>query len=109
MILCVFLVGCQTTPKKDLSRPQESAQEVLGAVGSVTGALTGQEMTSEETRRVMENLQKDKEGQSAMRSISGAMDVKRSGIRYCPVDGKRFSADLVECPEHKIKLKDLVE
>jgi hypothetical protein len=105
MVVCILLVGCQSAPKKQ----PESTQEILEAVGSMTGALTGQTMTDDQARKTIAAIQKDKEGQSALRSIAGAMDVTKTGIKYCPVDGQRFSADLDECPEHKVKLKDLVE
>ena len=106
VLVLIVLTGCQTT------RPQAGTQaaanqEALDAVGQVTGALTGKELTDAEKRKVLRDLQKDKEAQSAMKSISGALEVKQSGIKYCPVDGKRFSDQIDECPEHKVKLKEL--
>ena len=105
-MFCVILIGCQTAHTKHQS---ESAQEQLDAVGSVAGALTGKELNDAEKRKMMSDLKNDKEAQSAIASISGAMDVRQAGIKYCPVDGKRFSADVQESPEHKVKLKELVE
>jgi hypothetical protein len=105
ILLLVFFTGCQTAPK-NLS---ESDREALEAVGSAAEALTGKQLSDEEKRQVLNDLQKDKEAQSAMKSISGALDVKQTGIKYCPVDGRRFSADVQECPEHKVMLKELVD
>jgi hypothetical protein len=97
--------GCQSVPK---SGP-ESDQETLQAVGSATEALTGKQLTEEEKRQLLRDLQKDEDAQSAMKSISGALDVKQTGIKYCPVDGRRFSADVIDCPDHKVQLKELTD
>ena len=106
--MCCFFLGCQTTPKKAVS-PSESRQEAVSAIGSVAGAWTGKEVTDEEARRVVQNIQKDKEGQSAIQSIGGGMSATGAVIKFCPVDGKHFSADLEFCPEHHVKLKEVVE
>ncbi len=103
-ILFLFpFCGCQSVPKNG----PESDQEALEAVGSATEALTGKQLTDEEKRQLLRDLQKDEDAQSAMKSISGALDVKQTGIKYCPVDGRRFSADVVDCPDHKVQLKEL--
>jgi len=26
-------------------------------------------------------------------------------VKYCPEDGERFSADMIWCPDHKVKLE----
>jgi hypothetical protein len=105
MMLLVF-TGCQTThPKKD----DASTREAMEAVGTVTGALTGKEMTDDEKRKAVNDLRKDKDAQSAMRSISGALEVKQTGIKYCPIDGQRFSAEVEMCPVHHVKLKELTD
>jgi len=109
ILVAGYSYGCQTTPKTHPAVSQESTQEVTSAVGSVTEALSGQVMTDEQARQTIRAIQKDKEGQSALRSIADAMDVKKTGVKYCPVDGKHFSTDLDECPEHKVKLQELVE
>jgi hypothetical protein len=106
-ILAVLATGCQTTRPKTVHEPSE--QEAMDAVGTVTGALTGKELTEAEKRKAVRDLRKDKEAQSAMRSISGALEVKQTGIKYCPVDGQRFAAELEMCPIHKVKLKELTD
>jgi hypothetical protein len=105
-MLVGLLAGCQTTHPKN-GQDRQTTQETLDAVGSVTGALTGKELSEEEKRKMVRDLKNDKEAQSAMRSISGALDVKQTGIKYCPIDGQRFSADMEICPVHKVKLKEL--
>lgn len=102
--LTVAFFGCQTLPSKN-----ESSEEIIRAVGSMTGALAGKEMSDQEARHLVQNLQKDKEARSAIESISGALDIKQTGIKYCPTDGKRFNSDVINCPEHKVKLTELVD
>jgi hypothetical protein len=106
-IICIFFTGCQTTHPK--TPAGESTQEQLDAVGSVTGALTGKELTDAEKRKMLRDLKSDKEAQSAMKSISGALEVRQTGIKFCPVDGQRFSSDVDLCPTHHVKLKELTD
>ena len=75
----------------------------------VAGALSGQELTDEQKKKLVSDIRKDKEAQSALRSIAGAMDMKQAAIKYCPVDGKRFSPDHDICPVHKVKLEELAD
>jgi len=105
MAICIILAGCQTARPTD----RETTQETLDAVGQVAGALSGKELTEAEKRRIVQDLKNDKEAQSAMKSISGALEVRQIGIKYCPVDGKRFGIEVEECPVHKIKLKELTD
>ena len=100
--------GCQSVPQKS-SRVRESNKDVLNAVGQVADALAGQELTDEQKKKLTRNIQNDKEAQSALRSIAGAMDVKKAVVKYCPVDGKRYSVDLEACPDHHVSLKELVD
>jgi len=46
----------------------------------------------------------DPQAQSALRSINTALSVQHT-VKYCPEDGERFSADMIWCPDHKVKLK----
>jgi hypothetical protein len=105
LTILIALAGCQTTRAKD----DAATREAMDAVGNVAGALTGKELSESEKRRMVNDLKNDKEAQSAMKAISGALEVKQAGIKYCPVDGKRFSETVDECPEHKVKLKELTD
>lgn len=108
VVSVIFLAGCQTAPAKNIPS-QESHKDIANAVGQVADALSGQELTPEQRKKLVRDIQKDKDAQSALRSISGAMDVKQTGIKYCPVDGKRYSPDMQVCPAHKVKLEELVD
>ena len=108
VIVSVLLVGCQTASTQKAAHLKESNKEILGAVSQVAGALTGQELTDEQKKKLAQDIQNDKDAQTALRSIAGAMNIKQTTVKYCPVDGKRYSADLQLCPVHKIKLEQLV-
>ena len=101
MICALF--GCQTAPKQKI----ESTQEVVSALGSVTEGLTNQNLSEEDLKKLAVAAQKDPKTQSALRSVNQALSVEQTGIKYCPVDGQRFSANVIDCPIHKVKLKDL--
>ena len=107
--LCLVIAGCQTAPARKTSHARESTKEMLNAVGHVADELAGQELTNEQKKKLLRDIQKDKDAQSALRSIQGAMDIKQAAVKYCPVDGKRYSCDLQICPVHKVKLQELVD
>jgi len=46
----------------------------------------------------------DPQAQSALRSIKTALSPEHT-VKYCPEDGERFSADMIWCPDHKVKLE----
>ena len=108
-ILCLVVAGCQTASNKKNVPFKESNKDVANAISNVADVLAGQPLTDEQKRKFTKDIQKDKDTQSALRSIAGAMDVKQAVVKYCPVDGQRYSADLQICPVHKIKLKELVD
>ncbi len=109
IIASLMVVGCQTAPARKTSHAKESNKEMLNAVGEVAGVLAGQELTDEQKKKFVRDIQKDKDAQSALRSIAGAMDIKQAAVKYCPVDGKRYSHDLQICPVHKVELQELVD
>ena len=38
---------------------------------------------------------------SAVKAVNAAFNVEDTGVKYCPVDGKRYSSRLEYCPDHK--------
>ena len=78
-----FLTGCATTsPKKSSDQSQETTLQNLAV-----------------------QMQKNPEAQSAVESVSQTLKGQNVNIKYCPVDGKRFSAAMEQCPEHHVPLK----
>ncbi len=49
------------------------------------------------------------EASSAIKAVAEGMIVTQKSIKYCPVDGKRFSRQIENCPEHNVPLKPLEE
>ena len=45
-----------------------------------------------------------KEVVSVLHSVGRSFDIRDTGVKYCPVDGKHFSSRVNVCPEHKVKL-----
>lgn len=109
VLLFSALAGCVTTPSKKGPAVAESSKDVLNAVGQVADALSGQSLSDEQKKKLIKDIQKDKEAQSALRSIADGMDVKKTVVKYCPVDGKRYSVDQEVCPEHHVRLETLVD
>ena len=60
-------------------------------------------------KELSQNIQKDKQAQSAIESVTGAMISNRAAARYCPVDGERFSPRVKVCPTHHVLLKEVEE
>ena len=104
-VLIVFVAsGCQTTPRKT---NVESSSDVISAVGTMAEGLTNKDISPEDLKRLGEQLKNDPQAKSAVESVNSALQAKQGGIRYCPVDGKRFSDRVTKCPYCGALLKDL--
>ncbi len=79
----------------------------MSAASAVLGAVSGQDVTEQDLKNLAQQVQKDKEAQSAVESISGVFDPSRPKIKYCPVCGKRYRFTFEECPVHHVPLKIL--
>ena len=107
-LFLIFLLGCQTAPPKSAAAEKaESSKEVVSALGAVTEGLTNQDLSEKDLRNLAASAQKDPQTRSALQSVNQALGARQAGVKYCPQDGERFSADLLECPTHHVKLKDL--
>ena len=104
LFLGVFVcAGCQTTPKKT-AVAKESPQEVMSALGTMAQGLTNADINREGLQHLAAQVQKDPQAQSAVKAVNSAFNIQDTGVKYCPVDGKRYSSRLDMCPEHKVKL-----
>ena len=97
-----FMMGCQTPPHKN--RP--NTQETISALAAMTQGLTNQPITEEEFKHLAIQVAHDPQAQSAIRSINTALSPQHT-VKYCPEDGERFSADMIWCPDHKVKLESV--
>ncbi len=109
LLLVLCAAGCQTVPAGNSPPVLGSKKEMAQAVGQVADAITGQELTEEQKRKLTKDIQSDKDTQSALNVIADAMDLKKIVIKYCPVDGKRYNPSVETCPVHKVKLEELAD
>ena len=92
--------GCQTAPRK----PGPSRAETISALTTMTQGLTNQPVTQAQLKNLTIQVANDPQAQSALRSINTALQAQHT-VKYCPEDGERFSADMIWCPDHKVKLE----
>jgi hypothetical protein len=110
-LICVFVAGCASTgperrnPPSETSQPRETRQDEVKALKSVAEAISGQELSDKDMRQLSNQIQKDEKAQSAIRAVTGALGGQKVVVKYCPNDGKRYSAHLEYCPDGKTPLK----
>ena len=110
IILLVFFSGCSSTVKTSPGgQTVESRQEAISAMEKVLTNVSGEEIDEKKLRELNSQIQKDPEAKRAVESIANSMSGQGVIIKYCPVDGQRYSAKFTQCPEHKVDLKILNE
>jgi hypothetical protein len=100
MTSIICLCGCQTAPHK----PGPSQAETVSALTTMTQGLTNKPVTDAQLKNLAQQVAKDPQAQSALRSINTALSPEHT-VKYCPEDGQRYSADLTYCPDNKVKLE----
>jgi len=100
LISICCLCGCQTAGQK----PKTSQAETISALTTMTQGLTNQPVSESQLKDLAKQVQNDPQAQSAIRSINTALSAQHT-VKYCPEDGERFSADMMWCPDHKVKLE----
>ncbi len=71
---------------------------------SVASAMSGHEVNQQDLKKVVQDLKNDKDSRSAVESVSNSLGGQGLDVKYCPVNGKRFSARLKLCPQHNVPL-----
>ena len=104
LTLIVCLCGCQTAAHK----PRSTRAEAISALTTMTQGLTNKPFTEADLKNLTFQVLSDPQAQSALRSINTALRAQHT-VKYCPVDGQRFSAEVIYCPIHHVKLKWLEE
>ena len=102
LVVTVFIIclcGCAAPHK-----PAPSRAETVSALTTMTQGLTNQPITQAQLKNLGVQVAHDPQAQSALRSINTALSPQHT-VKYCPVDGERFSADVDICPVHHVKLK----
>jgi len=100
LAMTVGVCGCQTAPHK----PKTTEAETVSALTTMTQGLTNQPVTEAQLKNLGAQVAHDPQAQSAIRSINTALSPQHT-VKYCPEDGERFSADMIWCPDHKVKLE----
>lgn len=100
LMLIVCLGGCQTPPRK----PGQTQADTISALTTMTQGLTNKQFTQSDLKNLEFQVVHDPQAQSAIRSINTALSPEHT-VKYCPEDGERFSADMIWCPDHKVKLE----
>lgn len=112
IIVLVFFTGCATsTPDKDkIVRPQavgESSQDVMSAVEQVLGSVSGKSIGQKGLKELGKELRENPEAQSAVAVIKDSVSGQGQAVKYCPIDGQRYSPKFDSCPMHHVLLKFL--
>ena len=106
-----FFLGCSTTGQhrhsSSASVPDESRKDAVSAIQSVTGAVSGKPLTQEEMKNLANDVRKNKETRSAVEAITDSMNPSENVVKYCPVDGERYSSKFSVCPVHHVPLKEV--
>ena len=105
-LIAAGLSACASSRATDLAvtSEQENPQEAVSALGEVAESYAGRQLTEEEKRALVKDIQKDPEAQSAVKAIADSMETNTAKIKYSPATGKRYSADLEYDPETGVKL-----
>ena len=110
VLICVLIMsssGCSTTKGRLEQAQQHEAEESLRAVAE---SLSGKKLTQEDLKELDRRLKEDGEARSAVENISNAYHGEENrSMKFCPVDGQRFSSRLQFCPEHHVELKPMTQ
>ncbi len=112
MVFFMLLAGCASSSQTDarVVRPQapgESQHEVVSAMEHVLGAVSGKSVDQKQLENLGQTIQKDPQAKSAVEAITNTMSGQASNVKYCPIDGQRYSPKFVSCPVHHVPLKSL--
>lgn len=100
LLLLTITIGCQTAPHSTNSKQDDT----VSGLTSMTSGLTNRSVTEADLKKIAVQVAHDPQAQSAIRSINTALSPQHT-VKYCPVDGERFSGDVDTCPVHHVKLK----
>ena len=102
-ISCFLLVGCRTVNQP--SAQLKANQEAQGALTSVAGSLAGKDLSENDLKNLKRQLQHDPEAREAVETLTNTLSNQKTIVKYCPVDGERYSEKFETCPTHNTKLK----
>ncbi len=100
LAMTLGFMGCQTAAYN----PKPTQADTISALTTMTQGLTNKPITETQLKNLAVQVAHDPQAQSALHSINTALSPQHT-VKYCPVDGERFSADMEYCPIHHVKLK----
>jgi len=105
----VSISGCATTGQKKIkevfnTNEEEDLTDAATALESVTEAISGKKITAENARELSKDLMTNEDTQEAVKKIADSFDKEKVRVKYSPVTGKRYSADMDIDPETGVKL-----
>ncbi len=112
LFLCVFifLAGCTSTAHNAKTvgphAPGESQKDVISAMESVLGNVAGKPVSQKDLEKLNRAIQKDPEAKSAVQTITNSLRAEQV-VKFCPIDGERYSPKFENCPVHHVPLKTL--
>jgi len=106
IVSVAMLSGCAT--RGPVTSSTETPREQVEALQDVVEAVSGEEITEQDLRNLVHQARNDEETRSAVEAVSGAM-AGEVIVKYCPIDGKRYSAKMLDCPDHKVPLEIVEE
>lgn len=102
--ICVVLLnGCVTTDKK---KSVSSRQDVEASIEAVVEAVSGQDISPDEMQKLKKQIRKDPQTRQSIQTISEVYTGSHI-IKFCPVDGRRYSSSIINCPDHEVELEIL--
>ena len=102
VILAVGMTGCRAVgPKKEKEETRAEQRETIEALQSVAGSVAGEEVTEERLQELSREIEEDEETRSAVEAVREAVEGGPGEVKYCPLDGKRYSPRLEFCPDHR--------
>ncbi len=110
ILLLFSLAGCASSSSTNgrVIRPQapaESTQEVVTAIEQVLGSVSGKPVSQKDLEKLDKEIRSDPQAKSAVKAMQDSISGKGSVIRFCPVDGQRYSYKFAICPIHKVPLQ----
>ncbi len=102
LIAMFFLTSCATFKEKKVTESQNMDK----ALQSVAGALAGKELSDQDIQNLKKEIQTNGEARDAVKEITNSLQ-QPAQVKYCPIDGQRYSGNLKWCPIHHVELKEV--
>jgi len=103
----ICFIGCASAQKSAAMKKED--EEAMSALRNVASAVSGQEIQEKDLQDLGRKIQRDPEAKSAVQAITNSLSGQGQVIKYCPIDGERYSPKFTICPIHQVLLKTIDE